>query len=215
MFDFVRKHTRLLQFVLVLLIFPSFVFFGVQGYSRFNDATNDTVAKVDGVGIKRAEWDDAHKRQVDNFRRQAPGIDASMFDTPQLRRETLDGLVRERLLIAASSSEFIQRLTAVSARLLPGPVSVTVGADERTRTEYTPANSVALGVDVDRSTHESAHLPLQARFATASGSHPCPSRPSRRTSQCPRATTSPSSSTSPRRPSGASSSAAPPRSLIS
>ena len=35
MFDFVRSHTRLLQFLLVLLIFPSFVFFGVQGYSSF------------------------------------------------------------------------------------------------------------------------------------------------------------------------------------
>ena len=34
MFDFFRKHTRVLQFLLVLLIFPSFVFFGIQGYSR-------------------------------------------------------------------------------------------------------------------------------------------------------------------------------------
>ena len=35
MFDFFRKHTRLLQFLLVLVIFPSFVLVGVQGYSRF------------------------------------------------------------------------------------------------------------------------------------------------------------------------------------
>ena len=41
MFDFVRKHTRLLQFVLVLLIFPSFVFFGIQGYSRFAGGENE------------------------------------------------------------------------------------------------------------------------------------------------------------------------------
>ena len=39
MFDFVRKHNRILQFVLFLLIFPSFVFFGIQGYSRFTRAT--------------------------------------------------------------------------------------------------------------------------------------------------------------------------------
>ena len=37
MFEFVRTHTKLLQFMLVLLIFPSFVFFGIQGYSRFMD----------------------------------------------------------------------------------------------------------------------------------------------------------------------------------
>ena len=48
MFDFIRKHTRLFQGILVLLIFPSFVFFGVQGYSSFNDASNAKVAEVDG-----------------------------------------------------------------------------------------------------------------------------------------------------------------------
>ena len=37
MFDFVRSHQKVLQFVLVLLVFPSFVFFGVQGYSRFSE----------------------------------------------------------------------------------------------------------------------------------------------------------------------------------
>ena len=56
MFEFVRKHTRLLQFVLVLLIFPSFVFFGIQGYSRFTGGENATVAKVDGHKITQAEW---------------------------------------------------------------------------------------------------------------------------------------------------------------
>ena len=30
MFDFVRKHNRLMQFLLLLLIFPSFVLFGIQ-----------------------------------------------------------------------------------------------------------------------------------------------------------------------------------------
>ena len=37
MFEFVRTHTKVLQFILFLLIFPSFVLFGVEGYSRMND----------------------------------------------------------------------------------------------------------------------------------------------------------------------------------
>jgi hypothetical protein len=37
MFDFVRTHSRLMLGLMVLLIFPSFVFFGIQGYSRFTD----------------------------------------------------------------------------------------------------------------------------------------------------------------------------------
>jgi hypothetical protein len=39
MFDFVRDHTRLALGFMLLLIIPSFVFFGVQGYSRFTDGS--------------------------------------------------------------------------------------------------------------------------------------------------------------------------------
>ena len=45
MFDFVRKHTRVMQFILFLLIFPSFVLFGLEGYNRFNEK-GEAVAKV-------------------------------------------------------------------------------------------------------------------------------------------------------------------------
>ena len=49
MFDFIRRHIKLLQFVLVLLIFPSFVFFGIEGYSRFHEGGAAVpAAKVDG-----------------------------------------------------------------------------------------------------------------------------------------------------------------------
>jgi hypothetical protein len=62
MFEFVRTHTRLLQFILVILIFPSFVFFGVQGYSQFKEGGRGDVAKVDGRGITQLEWDNAQCR---------------------------------------------------------------------------------------------------------------------------------------------------------
>jgi peptidyl-prolyl cis-trans isomerase D len=103
MFEFVRTHNRLLFFVLVLLIFPSFVFFGVQGYTGFNDPSNESVATVDGRAITRAEWDAAHRRQVEQARTSAPGLDPKFFDTPEARRATLDNLVRERVLFAATA----------------------------------------------------------------------------------------------------------------
>ena len=70
MFDFVRSHTRLLQGVLVLLVFPSFVFFGVQGYSHFMDQAAATVATVDGQPIRQSELEAAHRQQVERMRRQ-------------------------------------------------------------------------------------------------------------------------------------------------
>ena len=107
MFEFVRTHTRLLQFILVILIFPSFVFFGVQGYSSFNEGGKVDVAKVDGRGITQAEWDAAHQRNIDRYRAQMPNIDAKLLDSPEARRETLDGLIRERVLLNAAQTQHL------------------------------------------------------------------------------------------------------------
>ncbi|CAG1017657.1 Peptidyl-prolyl cis-trans isomerase D [Burkholderiaceae bacterium] len=103
MFEFVRTHTRLFLFIIVLLIIPSFVFFGIEGYSRFSDGTNAPVAEVAGRKITQAEWDAAHREQVERVRRQMPGVDAKLFDTPQMRQQTLDGLVREHVMLAAAA----------------------------------------------------------------------------------------------------------------
>jgi peptidyl-prolyl cis-trans isomerase D len=114
MFDFFRKHMRVLQFVLVLLIFPSFIFFGIQGYSRFTEGSNATVAKVDGQPITQAEWDAAHREQVERLRRQQPTLDASLLDSLEARRRTLEELVRDRVLLIAADA---LHLTATDERL--------------------------------------------------------------------------------------------------
>ena len=102
MFDFFRKHTRILQFLLVLVIFPSFVFVGVQGYSGFNNDENSTVALVDGRKVSRTEWDSAQRDQIERVRRQMPNVDAKLFDTPEMKRQSLDAVVRERVMQSAS-----------------------------------------------------------------------------------------------------------------
>jgi peptidyl-prolyl cis-trans isomerase D len=102
MFDFIRNHQRLTLGFLLLLIIPSFIFFGIEGYTRFTGGANETVAKVDGTAITRAEWDRAHQRFVERMRRQQPGQDLGNLDTPAARRDTLDALVRERTLLAAA-----------------------------------------------------------------------------------------------------------------
>ena len=122
MFDFIRNHSRVLFFVMVLLIFPSFVFFGVQGYSQFNDAAGVAVAKVDGQKITRAEWDAAHRRQAEQMRRQMPSLEAAFFDSPEVKRETLDTLVRERVLFtAAQRAHFAVSDTRLQRELMAIP----------------------------------------------------------------------------------------------
>lgn len=102
MFEFVRTHTRILQFILLILIVPSFVVFGIQGYSRLSDGANAMVATVAGQKITQSELDAAHRRQIDMLRNQMPSVDVKMFDTPQMKRNTLDSLVREKVLLVAA-----------------------------------------------------------------------------------------------------------------
>lgn len=113
MFDFFRRHTRILQFLLLLLIVPSFVVFGIQGYDQFSEG-KDEVAKVDGQAITRAEWDQAHRNQVERLRSQMPNVDVKLLDTPEVRQRVLDELIRQRVLFAAARD---LHLTPTDARL--------------------------------------------------------------------------------------------------
>ncbi|MFZ2650259.1 MAG: SurA N-terminal domain-containing protein [Burkholderiaceae bacterium] len=105
MFDFFRRHTRVLQFILVLLIFPSFVFFGIQGYSRFTGGENVQVGTVAGQAITQAEWDAAHRNQMERVRSQMPGLDTRVFDTPEMKLQSLESLIRERVIQATIRQE--------------------------------------------------------------------------------------------------------------
>ena len=113
MFDTVRNNSKIMMGLLFLLIIPSFVLFGLEGYSRFNDSAAE-VARVDGQKITQLEWDEAHRREVDRIRAQMPGIDPGLLDSGEARRATLDQIINERVLAAAAQK---QLLLASDARL--------------------------------------------------------------------------------------------------
>jgi len=114
MFDFVRKHTRILQLILVILILPSFVVFGIQGYSSFT-SNDGVIAKVDGQKITQAEWDNAHRNLVERLRAERPDADPKMFDTPAVRKQALDSLIRQYVVARAARD---QNLVPPMARIV-------------------------------------------------------------------------------------------------
>jgi peptidyl-prolyl cis-trans isomerase D len=101
MFDAIRNNSRILFLVLLLLIIPSFVFFGLGDYTRFREG-HQVVATVAGQEITQAELDAAHRRSIERVRQQMPGVDLGMLDTPEMKQSTLDSLVRERVLAMAA-----------------------------------------------------------------------------------------------------------------
>ena len=122
MFDFVRNNTKIMMGILFLLIIPSFVLFGLEGYSRFNDK-GAVVAKVNGNKINQTEWDAAHKREVDRIRTSMPNIDAKMFDTAEAKYATLERLVRDQVISAAAQKlQLVASDTRLARELQQSPV---------------------------------------------------------------------------------------------
>ena len=97
MFDYVAKHKRLLQAVLLLTAIP-FVFFGVESYTRSTRSSADA-ASVDGAPVTTREFADEVRRQQERLR-QVLGAraDLASFDTPELRLAILDSLISQRLM---------------------------------------------------------------------------------------------------------------------
>ncbi len=113
MFDFVRKHTRLFQFVLLILILPSFVMFGVQSASKFG-SDEGVVAKVGGGKITQPQWDNALRQMAERVRAQRPQTDPREFDKPEVKKAALDQLVKDFVLTVVAKD---QRLTPTDARI--------------------------------------------------------------------------------------------------
>ncbi|HEY0878905.1 MAG TPA: SurA N-terminal domain-containing protein [Zeimonas sp.] len=99
MFEWIRRHQRLMQLLLLLLIFPAFAFFGIQGYDQFF-SNEGALATVGDSKITRQEFESAQRSQSEQLR-QVLGdrFDSSMIETPQARQRVLDSLIAQRALL--------------------------------------------------------------------------------------------------------------------
>jgi len=104
MFDFIRNHQRWMQLILLLLILPSFAFFGVQGYSSFM-SNEPELASVDGKGITLGEFNNARRAQLEQYRNMLGAqFDAAAFDTPAFREQLLNTLIDQRAIAIAATT---------------------------------------------------------------------------------------------------------------
>lgn len=131
MFDFIRNNRRFLQFVLLVMILPSFVFFGIQGYDRLGDG--DQLASIGQQNVSQAELDNGMRTQLERIKQQFGGqVDTQMFDTPEARQSMLDRLINQKVLAAqaqqanlsASDSKLREILTTVPGVFQEGKVDM-------------------------------------------------------------------------------------------
>ncbi|WP_175753814.1 SurA N-terminal domain-containing protein [Burkholderia ambifaria] len=98
MLDFFRNHQRLMMALLLLIVLPGLGFVGIQGFRGFFDDSAN-VAAVNGHKITRVEFDGAFRQQIDQARQALGGqFDIKAFDTPEHRKQVLDGLIQQRVL---------------------------------------------------------------------------------------------------------------------
>ena len=166
MYDFVHKHKRLTQLVLVLIALP-FAFFGVDYYFQQGGSTLD-VATVGGDKISQAEYADLLREQQDRMRQQMGGnFDPAILDNPEVRFALLDQLVNQRLLQSRARAEAFRVTDAqLQAFIAEIPAFQDGGrfSPERYR-QVLAAQNMVPAVFEDRLRRELALAPLQDAIA--------------------------------------------------
>ena len=103
MFESVRTHRRWMMLFMLVLIFPSFVFFGIQGYNSFIGSEN-ALAKVDGSPITQQEFDQAQRDRIERLRQSfGSDFDPKLLETQEARASILDGIVMNRALASEAN----------------------------------------------------------------------------------------------------------------
>ncbi|MES2073515.1 MAG: SurA N-terminal domain-containing protein [Pseudomonadota bacterium] len=99
MFEYIRTHQRVMQFLLLLVIFPSFVAGGVFSYKSFQ--ADSGMATVGGKSITRQEFDAAQREQIERLRQMyGAQFDTKLLNTPEARKGILDNLIAQHALTA-------------------------------------------------------------------------------------------------------------------
>jgi peptidyl-prolyl cis-trans isomerase D len=97
MFEFFRSHQKMMQFVLLLLIIPSFALIGLDSYSTFRDR-GEPYAEVDGKKITPEAFEFNKRQQIERLRQQlGNAFDPTLLDSPQLNQAVLDDLLEDEV----------------------------------------------------------------------------------------------------------------------
>ena len=107
MFEYIRTHQRIMQLLLLLIIFPSFAFFGIESFTRSN-GSGTVVATVAGQAISQQEFDSAQREQLDRLRQMyGPQFDSKMLSTPEARQGILDELISRKAMAVEVSNNHL------------------------------------------------------------------------------------------------------------
>lgn len=100
MFEFARKNSFLMQFVLFLMI-ASLVLVLFVDYDMVSN--NRPVAKVGKAEIGTQEFEQHRQNFITQQQVRNPGADAAQFNTPEVQEQLLEQLIRDEVLVQSAN----------------------------------------------------------------------------------------------------------------
>ena len=98
MLEVIRTHRRWMLFFVLILILPSFVFFGIQGYNQLVEG-EEAVANIGKSRVTQAQLDTAHRQEMERLRQQlGSNFDPKLFDTEEAKAAVLSRLLNQSAL---------------------------------------------------------------------------------------------------------------------
>ena len=97
------KSKGILAGAILIIICVPFAFFGIQNY--FSNTIDTAIARVNDQEISAAEFQRGFTRYRSQMQaRFGQGFDASYFDQPMIRRQFLDGMISDEIMLQITQS---------------------------------------------------------------------------------------------------------------
>jgi peptidyl-prolyl cis-trans isomerase D len=100
MYDFIYKHKKWLQIILLVLIVPPFALFGIDYYFR-DTGSGGALARFGDIRISDLEYSQALRRAQDRMREMSKNNpDPALLNSPQLKESVLNDLIARKVALA-------------------------------------------------------------------------------------------------------------------
>jgi len=100
MYDFIYKHKKWLQIVLLVLIVPPFALFGIDYYFR-DTGGGGALARFGDIRISDLEYSQALRKAQDRMREMAKDRpDPALLNSPELKESVLNELIGRKVALA-------------------------------------------------------------------------------------------------------------------
>jgi len=118
MYDFIYKHKRWLQIVLLVLIVPPFALFGIDYYFR-DTGSGGALARFGDIHISDLEYSQALRKAQDRMRELAKNNpDPALLNSPQLKESVLEDLIARKVALTHAYKSGMTVSTAELQRII-------------------------------------------------------------------------------------------------